>query len=286
MEDFEKSDEIKERPGLKKYEASSELLDSSHKGTKRASEPRTSGMTPLGQMFSPSSLGCLLALVILAMLVYFAGKDLPHILTGDQTSGGVSSSPSVTVTPVLPRSRILLGSSISGTIYYFQNPAGVYPNATPVAWLSDFEAFHWSPSRSKIAFIVHDPKDELPILYVFNLNSGEFIQATKRDGDGFPPQFGLKAELPLAWSQDEQYVAFVAYDDKSGKSALFVSEVVTGKVRKLTDGTNPVTSVAWETDKNRNMDRIVYVLVRDNVEFFYSVEKNGANNGLWLPPAP
>jgi Tol biopolymer transport system component len=107
--------------------------------------------------------------------------------------------------------------------------------------------------------------------------------ATARDPDGFPAEFGLKATSPIAWSQDEAYIAFVAYD-QNGKATLFATEVATKEVRRLTDGVEPATSVAWETYRiapNIDDERIVYTLVRDNKELTYSVKKDGADNNPW-----
>ena len=112
-----------------------------------------------------------------------------------------------------------------------------------VARFPDYEAFHWSPSRSQLAFVIHSRADVLPRLYTVNLESPpanrEPQLVTPRDVNGFPAEFGLRAESPLAWSQDEQHIAFVGYN------------------------------------------QIVYVLLQDGKEFTYSVEKNGANNDPW-----
>ena len=242
-----------------------------------------------GQL-SPANLGCLMVTLIVGTLIAFAGKDLFQAMISHRA--GESARPSPTSTPSPPRSLILLGASSTGTVYYFDSPTGVFyrdSGSTPlsIATLPAFEAFHWSPRRDKIAFIIHDRNDALPLLYVLNLASppsdGQLTLVTRRDPDGFPAEFGLKAESPVAWSQDERYIAFVAYD-QSGRAALFVSEVATGRVRRLTEGTEPVTGVAWETYRNEEGEkdeRIVYVLVREGREFLYSVERDGANNNPW-----
>jgi len=230
-------------------------------------------------------------LILGVMLVALVRKDLFGTFSNGQEGG--TPLPAVVPTSTLSRSLILLGTSLTGTVYYFNSPTGIFYSdsaTTPqsVAALPAFEAFHWSPQRDKIAFVVHDRNDSLPLLYILDLahppTDGSLALVTKRDPNGFPAEFGLKAGSPIAWSQDEQYIAFVAYDE-TGKAALFVSEVATGKVRRLTEGTDPVTSVAWETFKNdQNVDdeRIVYVLVRDSEERIYSVEKDGAENNPWL----
>ncbi len=156
-----------------------------------------------------------------------------------------------------------------------------------VARFPDYEAFHWSPSRSQLAFVIHSRADVLPRLYTVNLESPpanrEPQLVTPRDVNGFPAEFGLRAESPLAWSQDEQHIAFVGYN-QAEKAALFVTDIPTGTVRRLTEGSEPVTSIAWETYTNtQNLadEHIVYVLLQDGKEFTYSVEKNGANNDPW-----
>lgn len=60
--------------------------------------------------------------------------------------------------------------------------------------------------------------------------------------------------------------------------------IPTGTVRRLTDGLEPIKSVAWETyaDTQGTADeRIMCVLVQGGKEFTYSIEENGANNNPW-----
>jgi hypothetical protein len=246
--------------------------------------------TKIRREINPGTLGCSVVMLILGMLLAFTGKDL-FITTFNQVVGG-TAQPAATATPMFPRSLILLGTSPDGRFYYFNSPTGIFyrdsdATSKSIAALPAFEAFHWSPQGDKIAFVVHDRNDSLPLLYVLDLDhppaDGQLHLITKRDPDGFPASFGLKAESPLAWSQDEKYIAFVAYD-QTRKAALFVSEVDTGKVRRLTEGTEPVTSVAWELyedDQNMDHERIVYVLIKDGRELIYSVEKDGAENNPW-----
>jgi hypothetical protein len=241
------------------------------------------------RQFSPDNLGCLIVALIAGILIASVGKDLPHLLLGVQGAG--NAPPAAVTTPAPSRSLILLGTWRAGVIY-FNGPTGIfYRDATfttkSIALLPDFEEFHWSPHRNKIAFVVRDRNDTMPLLYVLDLTNtppdGQLTLITRRDPNGFPAEFGLRAESPVAWSQDEQYIAFTAYD-QTGKAALFVSEVTTGKVRRLTEGTEPVTSVAWETyrnDRDVEDERIVYVLIRGGKELIYSVEKNGAENNPW-----
>jgi dipeptidyl aminopeptidase/acylaminoacyl peptidase len=229
-------------------------------------------------------------MLIIVMLVVFVGKDLSRIFASNQ--GAETTPPIATARPTLSRSLILLGTSPTGVVYYFNSPTGIFYRdstsiSTSIATLPAFEAFHWSPQGNKIAFTVQDRNDTLPLLYVLDLanppSDGQLRLVTRRDPDGFPAEFGLRAESQVAWSQDEQYIAFVAYD-QTGKAALFVSEVATGKVRRLTEGTEPVTSVAWEkyrNDQDVDDEQIVYVLIRDGRELIYSVEKDGAENNPW-----
>jgi len=246
-----------------------------------SSQAKPSLGTRIAQWVSPSSLGCAVVILVIGMLITFASRDLPRVLMSNPIVGNVS--PTATVEPVLPRSLVLLGTSSTGTVYYFHSPTGIYTGSAKIVTLSAFDSFYWSPRNNRIAFIVQDRSDALPLLYVFDLSNDQLTKATTRDPDSFPAEFGLKAISPIAWSQDEQYIAFVAYD-RNGKAALFVSEVATGKVRRLTDGTEPVTSVAWETYRiapGVDDERIVYVLVRDGKELTYSVKKDGADNNPW-----
>jgi WD40 repeat protein len=245
----------------------------------------------LGRWISPGGLGCAIVTLIVGMLIALvAGKDIFRFLADGKVVD--TMQPTATAMPVPPRSLILLGTSPDGVAYYFNNPMGIFYRdsgsiSTSIATLPAFEASHWSPQENKIAFIVQDRNDTLPLLYVLDLanppSDGQLGLVTKRDPDGFPAEFGLRAESPVAWSQDEQYIAFVAYD-QTGKATLFVSEVATGKVRRLTEGTEPVTSVAWEkyrNDQDVDDEQIVYVLIRDGRELIYSVEKDGAENNPW-----
>jgi Tol biopolymer transport system component len=170
--------------------------------------------------------------------------------------------------------------------YVFRDAEGVYalhdPAAEPrlVVPLHSFGAYHWSPGRDRIAFVSDNRSSVLLMLYVVDLASSTLQLVSPSDPDYFPPDFGLRAASPVAWSPDGEYIAFVAYDT-SNRAALFVSEVASGRVTRLTEGNEPVTSVGWEiaeNDQGDEVQRIVYALLRAGETRLYTVEPNGANN--------
>jgi Tol biopolymer transport system component len=140
--------------------------------------------------------------------------------------------------------------------------------------------------RDRIAFVTHNHGDYLPMLYVVDLQSATLSRVSSPDPDRFPSDFGLRSTSPVAWSLNGEHIAFVAYDS-AGRAALFVSEVASGTVTRLTEGSEPVTSVGWEMAENEQGDtvqRIVYALVRAGETRLYTVEPNGANNQRWGEP--
>lgn len=243
---------------------------------------------------NPAQIGCGAFIVLAAALVvYLVVKDL--ILppgSGIPWTAGTTSIPATPVNPANP-SITLLGIGAGGQTYYFDSANGLYyhdaisKTSVVVARLPHFEAFHWSPTRQQIAFVIRDGRDALPLLYVVNLTSlpsdKKAVGVSRRDAAGFPANYGLREESPVVWAPSEDRIAFVAYDEE-GSGPLFVAQVPTGTVRQLSASKGIVTSVAWEVYTNTQgarIEHVVYVMWQNGTQYLYSVEADGANSNPW-----
>lgn len=246
----------------------------------------------------PGGIGCLIVALFLIIALAFFAQDVVHTLKASNTpvptvaAVGPGYSTPLAAQPSPPPSRVILGTDGEGLMYYFKEGQGVYareaPSAEPTRIISlpGFAAHHWSPSRNRIAFVTHNRSNVLPMLYVVDVQTPTLTLASPHDPDRFPADFGLQATSPVAWSPDEVYVAFVAYDG-GHRAALLVSEVMSGTVTRLTEGSEPVTSVGWEiveSDQGEKVQRVVYALRRAGDTHLYTVEPNGANRQRWRKP--
>jgi Tol biopolymer transport system component len=137
--------------------------------------------------------------------------------------------------------------------------------------LASYEDFVWSPSRNKVVFISNEYS--LGSLYVVDLDQSppHPVLITKREnGVNFPSNVVIRGDLPLAWNESADRIAFVAHKPSEERDALFVIAADGSEYYRLPEKER-ITSLAWSGDK------IVFVAFENGQEKRFVVDFDGGN---------